>query len=190
MSPLSTLASWIAEAEAKGVLEPVAMALATVGAGGVPSVRFVLCRGIDEAGVRFFTNYDSRKGRELAQNPGAAAVFHWAALQRQVRIEGRIERLSDEDSDAYFSSRPRGSQIASAVSPQSRPITALEDLYARCADLEARLAGAPIPRPPHWGGYLLRATSVELWQGGVDRLHDRILYERRGDLWSSTRLAP
>jgi pyridoxamine 5'-phosphate oxidase len=175
---------------AHGALQPEAMTVATADVDGRPSARMVLLRDLDGRGFTFFTNYDSRKGRELAQNPGAAAVFHWAALQRQVRIEGRIERLSDEDSDAYFSSRPRGSQIASAVSPQSRPITALEDLYARCADLEARLAGAPIPRPPHWGGYLLRATSVELWQGGVDRLHDRILYERRGDLWSSTRLAP
>jgi pyridoxamine 5'-phosphate oxidase len=190
MSPLSTLASWIAEAEAKGVPDPVAMALATVGPGGVPSVRFVLCRGIDETGVRFYTNYESRKGQELAQNTCAAAVFHWAALERQVRIEGRAERLSAEENDAYFSSRPRGSQIASAVSPQSRPITAIEDLYARCADLEARLADAPVSRPAHWGGYLLRATSVELWRGGVDRLHDRLLYARRGELWEQTRLAP
>lgn len=190
MSPLATLASWIVEAEAKGVPDPVAMALATVGPGGVPSVRFVLCRGIDETGVRFYTNYESRKGQELAQNTCAAAVFHWAALERQVRIEGRAERLSAEENDAYFSSRPRGSQIASAVSPQSRPITAIEDLYARCADLEASLAGAPVPRPAHWGGYLLRATSVELWRGGVDRLHDRLLYARRGELWEQTRLAP
>jgi pyridoxamine 5'-phosphate oxidase len=169
------------------------MALATTAAGrsgGAPSVRFVLCRGIDEAGVRFYTNYDSRKARELAQNPLAAGVFFWAQLARQVRIEGRVERLSDADNDDYFHSRPRGSQIASAVSPQSRPIAALEDLYARCADLEARLGGAPVPRPAHWGGYLLRATSVELWRGGVDRLHDRVLYERRGDAWESTRLAP
>ncbi len=153
-------------------------------------MRFVLCRGVDEAGLRFFTNYESRKGLELEANAQAAAVFHWAASARQVRVEGRVEKLSAEESDAYFRSRPRGSRIASAVSPQSRPIANLEDLYARCADLEARLAGAEVPRPAHWGGYLLRATVVELWRGGPDRLHDREHYVRRGDSWHMTRLAP
>jgi pyridoxamine 5'-phosphate oxidase len=190
MSPLATLAEWIGEAERAGLPEPEAMALATVGVGGVPSLRFVLCRGVDERGLRFFTNFESRKGRELADNPHAAAVFHWASMARQVRVEGRVERLPAEDSDAYFRSRPRGSQIASAVSPQSRPIESLEDLQARCADLEARLAGAEVPRPAHWGGFLLHATAVELWRGGPDRLHDRLRYVRRGEAWDATRLAP
>lgn len=190
MSPLATLADWIREAESAGVPEPEAMALATVGVGGVPSLRFVLCRGVDEKGVRFFTNFESRKGRELADNPHAAVVFHWAALERQVRVEGRVERLTAAESDAYFRSRPRGSQISSAISPQSRPIASLEDLYARCADLDARLGGAEVPRPAHWGGYLLHAMAVELWRGGPDRLHDRLRYVRRGDAWEATRLAP
>jgi pyridoxamine 5'-phosphate oxidase len=191
VTPLETLAAWLAEAEAASLPEPSAMALATVGANGVPSVRFVLCRGIDARGVRFFTNYESRKAHELEANDRAAAVFHWATLQRQVRVEGRVVRATAEESDAYFQSRPRGNQLAGAISPQSRPIASLDDLRARYAELEARLAGAPVPRPAGWGGYWLLADAVELWRGGADRMHDRVRYERApDDTWPGVRLAP
>jgi pyridoxamine 5'-phosphate oxidase len=190
MNPLLTLREWLAEAEIAKVPEPAAMALATVGAGGAPAVRVVLCRGVDERGVRFFTNYESRKGRELEADPRAAAVIHWAPLQRQVRIEGRVVRATAEESDAYFRARPRGNRLAASVSPQSRPIASLDDLRARFGELEAKLAGAEVPRPPWWGGYWLLADAVELWRGGADRMHDRVRYERRGDGWEESRLAP
>jgi pyridoxamine 5'-phosphate oxidase len=188
--PLQTLKEWLAEAEAKSVPEPSAMALATVGPDGAPSVRMVLCRGIDARGVRFFTNYESRKGRELEKEPRASAVIFWAPLQRQVRVEGRIVRATPEESDAYFHARPRGNQLAAAVSPQSRPIATLEELRERYHALEGKLAGAEVPRPDHWGGYWLLAGAVELWRGGADRMHDRVRYERRGGAWEGTRLAP
>jgi pyridoxamine 5'-phosphate oxidase len=188
--PLATLEAWLAEAQAAGVPEPSAMALATVGEGGVPSVRYVLCRGIDTRGVRFFTNYESRKARELDVAPRASCAFFWAALQRQVRVEGRVVRATAEESDAYFHARPRGNQIAAAVSPQSEPISSLDELRDAYLSLERRLAGAEVPRPPHWGGYWLLADAVELWRGGADRMHDRVRYQRRGDGWDATRLAP
>jgi len=190
VTPLETLAAWLAEAGAASVGEPAAMALATVSPAGAPSVRYVLCRGIDERGVRFFTNYESPKAQDLDATGRAAAAFHWAALQRQVRIEGRVVRATGEESDAYFHSRPRGNQLAGAVSPQSRPIASLDDLRARYRDLEARLAGAPVPRPEGWGGYWLLAEAVELWRAGPDRMHDRVRYERQGAIWTGTRLAP
>jgi pyridoxamine 5'-phosphate oxidase len=176
--PLETLAAWLAEAVAARLPEPAAMALATVSASGTPSVRYVLCRGIDPRGVRFFTNYDSAKAHDLEATGRAAAAFHWATFQRQVRVEGRIMRATAEESDTYFQSRPRGHQLAGAVSPQSHPIASLDDLRARYHELETRLAGAPVPRPPGWGGYWLLADAVELWHGGPDRLHDRVRYVR------------
>jgi pyridoxamine 5'-phosphate oxidase len=188
--PLATLAAWIDEAKQRGAADPDAMALATASASGAPSVRIVYCRGLDEDGPRFFTNYESRKGREIAANPLGAAVFHWPVLGRQVRIEGRIEKLPPALSDAYFQSRARGSRIASSVSPQSRPIASLDELRAAGDALEARLAGAEVPRPSHWGGYRLRPTSVELWQGGEHRLHDRIVYVLTATGWDGTRLGP
>jgi pyridoxamine 5'-phosphate oxidase len=190
VSPLATLAAWIEEARRLGAPDPDAMALATSGPAGAPSVRVVFCRGIDEEGLRFFTNYESRKGRELEAMPLAAAVFYWPALERQVRVEGRVEKLPPEESDAYFRSRPRGSRIASSVSPQSRPIASLDELKTQADALEASLAGAEVPRPAHWGGYLLRPTSVELWRGGGFRLHDRVVHVRSGDAWQAVRLGP
>jgi pyridoxamine 5'-phosphate oxidase len=189
-NPLETLAAWLAEAEAKGVTEPTAMSLATVSADGWPSVRYVLCRGVDERGIRFFTNYDSRKGLELDATGRAAAAFHWTSLQRQVRVEGRVVRATAEESDAYFHSRPRGSQIASAVSPQSRPITSLEELRSRYDQLSARVGGGVIDRPAWWGGYWILAHAVELWRAGPDRMHDRVRYERGESGWRGTRLGP
>jgi pyridoxamine 5'-phosphate oxidase len=190
VNPLATLREWIDEAAAAGAADADAMALATSGPAGAPSVRVVFCRGIDDEGLRFFTNYESRKGRELENNPLAAVVFHWPGLGRQVRVEGRVEKLPAEASDAYFHSRARGSQVASAVSPQSRPIASLEVLRAECDALEARLGGGDVPRPDHWGGYRLRPVSVELWQSGEYRLHDRVLYVRTGNAWQPTRLGP
>jgi pyridoxamine 5'-phosphate oxidase len=190
MTPLETLAGWIEEARAAGVVEPEAMALATVGADLRPSVRFVLCRGIDARGLQFFTNYNSRKGRDLAGRPEAAVVFHWEATRHQVRVEGVVELLGAAESDAYFHSRRRGSQLAASVSPQSAPIDDLDGLREQKRRLDESLRGGEVPRPAHWGGYLLRANVVELWTSGEDRLHDRVQYERQGSLWTPRRLAP
>jgi pyridoxamine 5'-phosphate oxidase len=178
VTPLETLAAWMEEARAAGVEEPEAMALATVDAGGAPSVRVVLCRGVDADGVTFFTSYESRKGRELAANPRASVVFHWHVLRRQVRVEGAVERVAAAASDAYFHSRARGSQLAASVSPQSREIESLDWLKARHRELESSLAGGEVPRPPTWGGYRLRAHAIELWTAGADRLHHRVRFER------------
>jgi pyridoxamine 5'-phosphate oxidase len=189
-NPLHTLAAWIAEAEARALPEPTAMALATTGADGAPSVRYVLCRGVDDRGIRFFTNYESRKAHELDATGRAAAAFHWASLQRQVRVEGRVARATPEESDAYFHSRPRGSQIASAVSPQSRPLASLEELRTRYDALAGRVGDGVVERPAWWGGYWILADAVELWRAGADRMHDRIRYERDGSGWRGVRLAP
>jgi pyridoxamine 5'-phosphate oxidase len=177
------------EARAAGIAEPESMALATVNADGRPSVRIVLCRGIDEQGIVFFTSYESRKGRELAGRPHAAAVFHWEP-HHQVRVEGEVALLPEEASDAYFNARARGSQLSASVSPQSAPIESLDDLRERKRRLDESLHGGPVPRPPSWGGYRLRAHSVELWTRGDDRLHDRVRYERRGEVWVPQRLGP
>jgi pyridoxamine 5'-phosphate oxidase len=190
MTPLETLASWLEEARAAGTREPEAMALATVGADGRPSCRFVLCRGIDDRGVRFFTNYDSRKGRELAGCAHAAGTFHWETTRHQVRVEGDIEVLAASESDAYFHARARGSQLAASVSPQSAVIDGLGPLREQMRELDASLHGAQVPRPAHWGGYLLRVSAVELWTNGADRLHDRVHYRRERDVWTARRLAP
>lgn len=188
--PLDTLAQWLEEARRRGMPEPEAMALATATSAGVPSVRIVLCRGIDAEGIRFFTNYESRKGRELDANPPAAANFFWPVLDRQVRVEGRAERLPAADSDAYFDHRPRGHQISAWASAQSRPLATLESLRNRAAELTIEHEGRSVPRPPYWGGYRLRASSVELWTKGADRLHERLLYERSAAGWTCVRLAP
>jgi pyridoxamine 5'-phosphate oxidase len=189
--PLERVRAWYAEAVAAGLPEPEAMALATASPDGAPSVRFVLLKGIDARGVEFFTNYGSRKGRELAANPRAALAIYWHALARQVRLEGPVERLSDEESDAYYASRPRGSRIGAWASPQGRPIPDRAWLEARVAEAEARFPGEDVPRPPYWGGYRLLPDAVELWQGLPSRLHDREHFIReRGGGWRSERLSP
>jgi pyridoxamine 5'-phosphate oxidase len=190
MTPLETLHAWIEEARARGVGDPEAMALATATAGGAPSVRVVLCRGIDDRGLRFFTNYESRKGAELAQNSRAAVAFYWPALARQVRVEGEVERLAPAESDAYFRSRPRGHQLSAWASAQSRPIATDDDVRRRMQEVTARHEGQQVPRPPHWGGYLLRPGAVELWTQGADRLHERVRYEWRDGSWITQRLSP
>jgi pyridoxamine 5'-phosphate oxidase len=191
MTPIERAARWLEEAHRAGTeKEPDAMALATVGAGGAPSVRFVLCRGIDARGLRFFTNYESRKGHELDANPRAAVVFHWHSLGRQLRVEGAIERLEAAESDAYFAGRPRGHQLSALASPQSRPIGGLDELRQRASELDRQYAGRDVPRPEGWGGYRLVPTVVELWTRGADRLHERIRFELRGGRWNEEQLAP
>jgi pyridoxamine 5'-phosphate oxidase len=188
--PLVQLARWFDVARAAEVAEPEAMALATADATGRPSVRIVLMRGIDERGIRFYTNYDSRKGRELAENPRAAVTFHWQPLQRQVRIEGVVERLGDEESDAYFAGRPPRSRLGAWASKQGTELEGREQLETALAEAEARYGMADIPRPPYWGGYLLRPDAVEFWEGRRNRLHDRFTYLRDGAGWRIIRLAP
>jgi pyridoxamine 5'-phosphate oxidase len=188
--PFTLFDTWLDEAEQSGRALAEAMALATATAAGTPSVRMVLYRGRSAGGFRFFTNYESRKAGELAANPRAALLFHWAELGRQIRIEGRVERLSDEESDIYFKGRPRGHQLGAWASPQSRPISERAALEARYAELEASYAGRDVPRPPYWGGYRLMADSIEFWQSADNRLHDRVLYEHRDGAWRTTRLAP
>jgi pyridoxamine 5'-phosphate oxidase len=189
-SPLRTLRAWIDEARALGLKDPDAMTLATVGDGGRPSARIVLCRLVDDESLTFFTNYESRKGSELAVHPDAAAVFYWRELDRQVRVEGQVARASREVSDAYFATRARGSQIAARVSPQSREIASMDDIHARHAALDKELEGSAVERPDNWGGYRLTAAAVELWRAGEFRVHDRLRYERRGAGWAAVRLAP
>jgi len=189
--PLEQFALWYGEAEAAGVVQPEAIALATATPAGAPSVRMVLLKGHDARGLVFFTNRSSRKADELAANPRAALVVHWQPLHRQVRAEGIVAPVADEESLAYFATRPRGSQIAAWASPQSRPVAGREALDALYAETEARFAGSEIPLPPHWGGYRLTPGAVEFWQGRENRFHDRIRYEREpGGAWSRRRLAP
>jgi pyridoxamine 5'-phosphate oxidase len=172
------------------VLEPNAMQLATVGGAGRPSVRTVLMKGLDEAGVAFYTNYDSPKAADLAARPYAAAVFVWIPHERQIRVSGPVTRLSAEETAAYFAQRPRGSQIGAWASPQSQVIASRAVLDAAVAETEARFAGRDVPPPPHWGGYRLVPDAVEFWQGRADRLHDRVRFRREGELWLVERLAP
>jgi pyridoxamine 5'-phosphate oxidase len=189
-SPLRVVQAWIEEARALGVKDPDAMTLATVHPDGAPSARIVLCRALDDESITFFTNYESAKGKDLAANARVAAVFYWRELNRQVRVEGGVTTASADVSDAYFAGRPRGSQIAARVSPQSQVITSVEDLLARHKQLEADLVGRVVDRPRHWGGYRVAVTGVELWRAGEFRMHERLRYERRGGSWVMRRLAP
>jgi pyridoxamine 5'-phosphate oxidase len=185
--PFALFRAWFAQAAP--LPEPNAMVLATADADGRPSVRTVLLKGLDERGFSFFSNYDSRKGRELAANPACALLFPWHALQRQVRVEGRAERLPEPESSAYFSSRPRGAQLGAWASPQSRPADA-EQLAASYADADRRFPGE-VPRPAHWGGYVVVPEAVEFWQGRPNRMHDRWVYRRStAGRWRAERLAP
>jgi pyridoxamine 5'-phosphate oxidase len=191
LQPLQFVRAWYEEAIAAGLPEPNAMALATATREGVPSVRIVLMKGIDERGIEFFTNYGSRKGRELAENPRAAVTFNWLELHRAARIEGSVERLSEAESDAYFASRGRGSRLGAWASRQGTPIESREVLEAALASVTARYPGEDVPRPEYWGGYRLVPEAVELWQGRPDRLHDREHFLRSADGgWRSERLSP
>jgi pyridoxamine 5'-phosphate oxidase len=188
--PLATVRAWIDEAASSGVEEPTAAALATADASGTPSLRFVLLRGIDEQGARFYTNYESRKASELEANPRAALALYWQVLHRQVRLEGPVERLAPQESDAYFASRGRDSRIGAWASRQSSELASREQLDAQVAEVHARFAGADVPRPEFWGGYLLTPEVVELWIGRANRLHDREQWRRTGDGWEMRRLSP
>ena len=187
--PLRQFERWFEEARAAGLPVPEAMTLATAAADGRPSARMVLLKAADERGFGFHTNYESRKGQELGENPRAALLFHWQQLGRQVRIEGGVERVAAEESEAYFRTRPVGSRLAAWASPQSRPLADREELDRLYAG--AREAyGSEVPLPPHWGGFRVRPDAYEFWQHGDDRLHDRVRYERDGAAWRRTRLAP
>jgi pyridoxamine 5'-phosphate oxidase len=188
-SPFTQFDNWLKEAIAAQLPEPNAMTLATVDANGRPSTRVVLIKGIDERGPVWFTNYQSRKGRELAGNPFAALQFHWVELERVVRIEGRVEKVSDAESDVYFNGRPLDSRIGAWASPQSETISGRAVLVARAAEYAAKFLLKP-PRPPHWGGYRLLPDRFEFWQGRPSRLHDRIVYRLADGAWRIERLAP
>lgn len=189
-NPFDQFARWFADASAAGIPDPNAMTVATVSPEGLPSARMVLLKDFDESGFVFYTNYNSRKGRELASNPYASLVFYWPLLHRQVRVEGRIEPVSAEESDRYFASRPLGSQISATISPQSSVISSREELEAKFAEAEAAAAGQPSRRPAHWGGVRVVPESIEFWQGRPNRLHDRLRYHRADGEWIVERLAP
>lgn len=188
--PIELFARWFREAEDAGLPLPESMALSTATADGVPSSRMVLLKAYGPEGFCFFTNYESRKSQELIANPRAALLFHWAVLERQVRVEGRVERVTDEESFAYYRTRDRGSRIGAWASRQSRPLPDRETLEDRVADFESRFPGDEVPLPPHWGGYRVVPERIELWQGRPSRLHDRCVFVRDGSEWRMERLYP
>lgn len=189
-NPLEQFRLWFSEAQKSKAQEVNAMNLSTASADGRPSSRIVLLKNISEDGFVFFTNYNSRKGEQIAVNPYAALTFFWPELERQVRIEGRLHKVSAEVSDEYFSRRPRASQLGAWASPQSQEIPGRETLENKEKELEDKFAGQPIQRPPHWGGYELIPDHIEFWQGRPSRLHDRLLYEKKEAGWINKRLAP
>jgi len=189
--PVTQFTRWFEQALAAHVPEPNAMTVATATRAGVPSARIVLLKGFDARGFVFYTNYEGRKGQELAENPVAALVFHWVELHRQVRITGAVEKVSRAESDAYFQSRPRGSRLGAWTSKQSSVLDGRAPLEARLAELTAQFGAGDIPLPPFWGGYRVIANAVEFWQGRPSRLHDRLRYARQpDDTWRIERLSP
>lgn len=189
--PIAQFQDWFDEAVERGVMEPNAMALTTVSTSGRPSSRIVLLKDIDPQGLGFYTNYNSRKGAELAANPGAALLFFWPELQRQVRIEGNVVKLPAESADAYFRSRPKGSKLGAVVSPQSEEIVSRESIDNQLHMLEEQYRDIEeVPRPSHWGGYQLQPERFEFWQGRSNRLHDRLVYKKEENVWKIVRLAP
>ncbi len=188
--PIALFSRWYDEAEESGLLLPESMSLATSTLAGAPSARMVLLKGVDQEGFRFFTNYESRKAREIEVNPQAALCFYWSVLERQVRVEGSVSRLPKAESEAYFGTRSRGSQIGAWASNQSRKIPDRKTLKLKVADVEGQFNEEDIPLPPYWGGYLLKPHRIEFWQGRSDRLHDRLLYTQTAGDWMITRLQP
>jgi pyridoxamine 5'-phosphate oxidase len=189
--PITQFRRWHTAAAAFPVAEPDAMVVATADADGAPSARVVLLRGLDDRGFVFFTGYDSRKGRELAENAHAALVFHWPEIHRQVRVTGAVERVGDDESDAYWFNRPRASRISAWASDQSEPVDSRAALEARAHEVAARFGDGEVPRPPTWGGYRVVPDEVEFWQHRDDRLHDRLRYRRQADgTWLVERLQP
>ncbi|MBM3639410.1 MAG: pyridoxamine 5'-phosphate oxidase [Actinobacteria bacterium] len=188
--PFAQFNLWYSQAEEAGITEPHAMTLSTVDVNGAPDSRVVLARAADERGFVFYTNYDSAKSAQLEENPVASAVFAWLDLHRQVRVRGNIMKVSAVESDDYFASRPRASQIGAWASPQSRVLANRDELEALVAEMTARFEGHDVPRPENWGGWRLIPVSIEFWQGRPSRLHDRFRYERDRDSWTMSRLAP
>jgi pyridoxamine 5'-phosphate oxidase len=188
--PVALFAAWMKEAEAAEPEDPNAMALATAGSDGLPDVRIVLLKGFDARGFVFYTNTQSAKGEELAQNPQAALVLHWKSLRRQVRARGPVSPVTPEEADAYFASRHPQSRLGAHASRQSRPLADRATLMAEVADLAARYENAPVPRPEHWTGFRIEPVSLEFWQNGDYRLHDRVRFTRDGAGWSRSRLYP
>jgi pyridoxamine 5'-phosphate oxidase len=188
--PIELFEEWFAAARESGMMLPESLALATATAEGVPSVRMVLLKGVDERGFVFYTNYGSKKAREMDANPKASLCAHWPVLERQVRIAGAVERVPVEESERYFAKRPRGSRLGAWASKQSEPLPSREHLKERFRRVKGEFAGGDVPLPPFWGGYLLRPATIEFWQGKADRLHERLLFERDGRSWSARRLYP
>jgi pyridoxamine 5'-phosphate oxidase len=188
--PIERFQDWFREAEQAGVEVPEAMTLATASADGAPSARMVLLKGADADGFVFYSGYVSRKAGELEQNPRAALVFYWRPLGKQVRVEGRVERVSEAESSEYFATRPRGSQLAAWASQQSHPLESREELERRYAELEREYEGREVPRPPHWGGFRLRPDAIEFWEHRENRLHERTCYTRAREGWHAQLLSP
>ena len=191
MNPIPQFIEWLEQAKnTKTIAEPTAMSLATVGANGAPSVRIVLLKNVDENGFVFYTNLESRKSGEIKQNPQVALCFHWMPLERQVRVEGRIESVSDAEADAYFASRPRESQIGAWSSQQSRELSGKGELMLAIAKNTAKFLGRDVPRPPFWSGWRIVPQRIEFWQQGAFRIHDREVFTRNGNEWNVTKLYP
>jgi pyridoxamine 5'-phosphate oxidase len=188
--PIALFGRWIGDAKRAGIFLPETMTLATCASDGAPTARQMLLKGFDERGFVFYTNYESRKGEELVANPRAALVFHWSILERQIRIEGPVERLSKEESEAYFRTRARGSQLGAWASSQSRTLESREALERQFKEHEAKFRGGEVPLPQFWGGFRVRPLRIEFWQGRLNRLHDRLCYTRVGGGWERTRLQP
>jgi len=189
--PMMQVERWLEEADQQGVYEPNAMVISTIDPDGAPTSRTVLCRGVSEHGITFFTDYTSQKGRALAVHPEVAVVFPWYTLHRQIKIRGVVEKVSEADSDAYFDTRPRDSRIGAWASDQSQPIDSREALEEKVAEATRRFDGVEqVPRPEKWGGYLIRPTSIEFWAGRRSRLHDRVRFVKRADGWEIERLQP
>lgn len=189
-NPIQQFSTWFEQALSADLLDPNAMTLSTVNKEGVPSSRIVLLKGVDEQGFRFYTNYKSKKGTELAENPNAALCFYWAALERQVRIEGKVQKLSHDQSEIYFHKRPRLSQLGAWASQQSSKVASRQELESRFDEVKERFEGKEVPLPDFWGGYRLIPDRIEFWQGRRGRLHDRICYKRKNDDWEVFRLSP
>jgi pyridoxamine 5'-phosphate oxidase len=190
-NPIEQFRTWFDEVLTSNLHEPNAMVLATATLDGHPSARIVLLKGFDERGFVFYTNYEGRKGEELETNPHCALLFYWGELERQVRVEGRVRRVPDKESDAYFAGRPRGSQLGAWASEQSRPVGDRGALEHRLRELEAEYEGREVPRPPFWGGYRVEPETIEFWQGRENRVHDRLVYRRSEDGgWRRGRLQP
>jgi pyridoxamine 5'-phosphate oxidase len=190
MDPVELFAQWFQAAQDSGILLPESVALASATGDGRPSVRMVLLKDVDERGFVFFTNYGSRKAAELDANPHAALCFHWAVLHRQVRVNGSVERVSEEESADYFASRPKNTRLGAWASKQSQPLSGRDELETRLREVEERFAGDDVPLPSFWGGYRLRPDQIEFWQGRTDRLHDRLVFTQSGQGWDTARLYP